>query len=127
MRDLVDRVSAATGLEPDTAQKAVGMVLNFVQSHVPPEQSAIIFDRVPGAREAAAGAAAEEGGGILDGLMNAPATGISGLATQLTSIGLGMSQMQTLGREMFAYLRANAGESVVDEIAAAIPGLAQFI
>jgi hypothetical protein len=118
MEELIERVSAATGLEPDTAHKAVGMVLNFVQKQLPPEQSAALFDKLPGAREAAAGAAADdpEGGSSL-----------MELANQLMTTGLGMGDMQTLGREMFAYLRQQIGEDAVGELGAAIPGLQQFM
>jgi hypothetical protein len=118
MEELVQRVSAATGLEPETAHKAIGMVLNFMQKQITPEQSAAVLDKVPGAREAATGAAAEsEGGGF----------GLMGLANDLTSAGLGMGQMQILGREMFAFLRQHAGEDAVGELAASIPGLHQFM
>lgn len=118
MEELVQRVSAATGLEPDTAHKAIGMVLNFVQKQVSPEQSAAVFDKVRGAREAAAGAAADdpEGSGSL-----------MGLANQLMTTGLGMGDMQTLGHEMFAYLRERAGEDAVGDLGASIPGLQQFM
>ena len=128
MEELVQRVSTATGLEPETAHKAIGIVLNFMQKQITPEQSAAVLDKVPGAREAATGAAAEEeGGGVISGLMSTPAAGLMGLANQLTSAGLGMSQMQILGREMFAFLRQHAGEDAVGELAAAIPGLHQFM
>lgn len=128
MEELVQRVSTATGLEPETAHKAIGIVLNFVQKQVTPEQAAAVLDKVPGAREAAAAAAAEEeGGGIIAGLMSTPDAGLMGLANQLTGAGLGMSQMQTLGREMFAYLREHAGEDAVGELGASIPGLHQFM
>lgn len=128
MEELVQRVSAATGLEPEAGRKAVGMVLNFLQKQTTPEQSAAVFDKVPGAREAATGAASEdEGSGVVTGLASAPGGGLMGLANQLASAGLGMSQMQSLGREMFAYLRQHAGEDAVGELGASIPGLHQFM
>ena len=126
MEELVQRVSAATGLEPEAAHKAIGVVLNFMQKQITPEQSAAVLDKVPGAREAATGAAAEEESGSVSGL-STPGAGRLGLANQLTSAGLGMSQMQILGREMFAFLRQHAGEDAVGELAASIPGLHQFM
>lgn len=128
MEELVQRVSTATGLEPETARKALGMVLNFVQSQVTPEQSAAVLDKVPGAREAAAGAAAEQDAtGGMSGAASPPGAGLMGLANQLASAGLGMGEMQSLGREMFAYLREHVGEDKVGELAGAIPGLHQFM
>jgi hypothetical protein len=49
-----------------------------------------------------------------------------GLASQLSGIGLGMGEMQTVGREVFAYAREHAGEDAVGAIAGSIPGLGQF-
>ena len=124
MKDLVDRVSTATGLEPETAQKAIGIVFNFIQQQLPPDRVQAVMASVPGAREAATGAATDEDAG---GLMGADGGGLMGLANQLSSEGLGMAEMQSLGREMFAYLRQHAGDEVVGEIAASTPGLAQFM
>jgi len=45
----------------------------------------------------------------------------------LMGLGLDMSQIQSLGHAMFAYLRENVGDELVGEISAAIPGLSQFI
>ncbi len=118
MQELVDRVSAATGLEPDTAHKAIGIVLGFIQKEVPPEDSAAVLDKIPGARQAAAVAAAETDGS---------ASGLMGLANQLTTAGLDMGDMQTLGHEMFAYLRETVGEDAVGQLAGAVPGLSQFM
>jgi hypothetical protein len=38
-----------------------------------------------------------------------------------------MDQIQTVGKEVFAYAREVAGDQTVGEIAASIPGLSQFI
>jgi hypothetical protein len=120
MDELVDRVSQTTGLEPETARSAIGIVLHFIERHLSSDESAALFAHVPGAREAATGASSEDqesasGGGLMD------------LANQLGTEGLGMAEMQGLGREMFAFLRDKAGEDVVGTIARAIPGLHQFM
>jgi len=49
------------------------------------------------------------------------------LGSQLMGLGLGMGQIQTIGKEVFGYAREVAGDDVVGEITAAIPGLSQFI
>ena len=122
MEDLVRDISAAAGLEPDTARKAIGIVLDFIQKSVSPEQSAAVIDKVPGGREAAAAAAEDEaeGGGTA-------APGLMGLANRLMSEGVGMGDMQALGHVMFGYLRRHAGDDTVGELAGAIPGLGQFM
>ena len=53
--------------------------------------------------------------------------GLMGLAGRLTGLGLGMGEMQTIGRQLFAYAREKAGDERVGQIVAAIPGLGQFL
>jgi hypothetical protein len=66
-------------------------------------------------------------GGLLSGLAGAIGGGIMGLAAQLFSLGLGMSEMQTIGKEVFAFAREKVGEERLGQIVAAIPGLSQFL
>jgi len=42
-------------------------------------------------------------------------------------LGLSMDQMQTAGKQVFAYAREVAGDQTVGEISASVPGLSQFI
>jgi hypothetical protein len=53
--------------------------------------------------------------------------GLMALGGDLMNLGLGMDQVQTLGKQVFSYAREKAGDEVVGEISAAIPGLSQFI
>jgi hypothetical protein len=53
--------------------------------------------------------------------------GIMGVGTKLMAAGLGMSQMQSVTKEIIAYAREKAGEDAVGEIVGSIPGLGQFI
>ncbi len=122
MQDLVDHVSAATGLEPETARKAIGIVLDFVQKNVPSDTSAAVIDGVPGARMAAAAAAedeAEGGGTAIPGLM--------GLADRLMAEGIGMGSLQSFGRALFEGLRRAVGGGPVEAVATAIPELRQVM
>lgn len=118
MQDLIDHVSTEAGLEPATARKAIGIVLDFVQKNVPPDTSAAVIDRVPGARAAASAAAEDEaeGGGFAT-------PGLMGLADRLMAEGVGMGAMQSLGRAMFEGLRRHVGDGPVDDVAKAIPEL----
>jgi hypothetical protein len=38
-----------------------------------------------------------------------------------------MGEMQIIGRQVFAYVREKAGDELVGQVAAAIPGLTQFL
>lgn len=120
MEDLIDRIAADAGVEPEIAKKAVGMILLFLRSEGPKDEIQSLFAAVPGAAEAADEAANENGSGAFTG-------GLMGLAGQLTGLGLGMGEMQTFGREVFVYVREKAGDELVGEIVSAIPGLRQFL
>ena len=125
MEDLIARIAAAAGVEPEIAKKSVEMILAFIRKEGPEAEVDALFAAVPGAAEAAD--AGSSGGGALSGLIGAMGGGVMGLAGRLTSLGLGMSEMQTIGREVFAYVREKAGDELVGQVAAAIPGLAQFL
>lgn len=125
MEELIGRVCRAANIEPEVARKAIGIILSFLQKEGPPAEVKKVLDAVPGSREAASGAATEESGsGLMGGLMGG---GLMAVAGQLTGIGLGMGEMQTVGREIFAFAREKAGEDTVGQIAGAIPGLHQFV
>jgi hypothetical protein len=122
MQDLIARVATASGLEPDIAEQAIGKILAFLQKEGPAEDVARVLAAIPGAADLAE---AHAGGG--GGLMGMLGGGLMGLAGQLSGLGLGMGDMQTVGHEIFAIAREQAGEDAVGEIASAIPGLSQFI
>ena len=130
MEELIQRVAAAAGIAPDVAQKAVGIILGFLKKEGPPEDVAQLLAAIPGS-EAAADAAAGGGGGggLMGGLagMMGGGGGLMGLASQLTGAGLGMGEMQSVGKELFSYAKEKAGEDVVGSIAGSIPGLGQFV
>jgi hypothetical protein len=118
MDELIARISASAGIEREVALKAVGLVFAFLRKEGPASEVDALFATLPGAAEAAA--AAEPGSsGLFGGLM--------GLAGRLGALGLGMGEMQAVGKEVFAYVREKAGDERIGQVAAAIPGLAQFI
>ncbi len=128
MDELIARVAAAAGIEPDVATKAINIILAFLQKEGPPEEVNALFAEIPGAAEAAAAGATEGSGGVIGGLMSMMGGGgIMGVAGKLTAIGLGMGEMQAVGKAVFGYVREKAGDERVGQVAAAIPGLSQFL
>ena len=123
MQDLIARVATASGLEPDIAEQAIGKILAFLQKEGPAEDVARVLAAIPGAADLAEAHAGGGGGGLM-GMLGG---GLMGLAGQLSGLGLGMGEMQSVGHEIFAIAREQAGEDAVGEIAASIPGLSQFI
>jgi hypothetical protein len=124
MEELVQRVSAAAGVDAETATKAIGLVLAFLKKEGPQLQIGQLIAALPGADELIASTASTSGGGIM-GIIGGG--GLMALAGQLTAAGLDMGQMQAVGKELFAYAREKAGDDVVGEIAASVPGLRQFV
>ena len=130
MEEIISRVAAAAGIDNDTAKNAVAEILAFVKKEAPEGPVGEMLAKIPGGEALAASVAGEGGGGglmgALGGLMGGGG-GLMALAGKLTGLGLGMGEMQSVGKEVFAYAREKAGEDVVGQIAGSIPGLSQFI
>jgi hypothetical protein len=135
MENLIARVATAAELSPDVARNAVALIGDFIQREAPEEAVAELFEKAPEFPSIIASSKQTGGegmGGGLKGLMGVASGAMGGgglmaLGSELLSLGLGMEQIQTLGKEVFAYAREKAGDQVVGEISASIPGLSQFI
>ncbi len=122
MQDIIDRIANAAGIDPATATQAVGAILAFLQKEGPAEEVGRVLQSIPGASELAAQHADGAGGGLM-GMFGG---GLMALAGKLSGLGLGMGEMQSVGRELFDVARERAGEDTVGQIAGSIPGLGQF-
>ena len=134
MDNLIASVAAETGLAPDVARKAVALMLDFLKREAPADSVNALFDKAPDLRAVAATASTggEGMGGTMRGLMGTGGGamgggGIMALGGDLMNLGLGMGQIQTIGKKVFAYAREKGGDELVGEISEAIPGLSQFI
>ena len=127
MDELLDRVTRATGLESSVATKAIGIILAFLRKEGPPDAVQRLLSAMPGSGPALA--QAEDGGAAqgLAGAVGGMGGGVMALGTQLMGAGVSVSQMQPLGRELFAYGREKAGEDVMGSIVGSISGLGQFV
>lgn len=129
MNELVSRIADKVGIEPDVAEKAVGMMLGFLQREADDGPIAKMIESIPGATDLVARFnGAGESKGLLGGLMSAiGGGGIMGLGQQLMAEGLGMGEITTLAKETMAVAREYAGDEVVDNVIASVPGLSQFV
>ncbi|MCA0406581.1 MAG: hypothetical protein LCH39_10570 [Proteobacteria bacterium] len=130
MQDLINTIADKVGLDPALAEKAVGMIIAFLQKNGPEGAVSAMMENLPGAAElAAANAPAEGGGGLLGGLMGMMGGGgsVMALGQQLMSEGVSMGQIGDLSKEVFAYAKDKVGEEKMGEIVASIPGLSQFV
>ena len=135
MENLIARVATAANISPDVARKAVALIGDFLQREAPQSVVKELFDKAPAFSAIIASSAKTGGEGMganLKGLMGVAAGSMGGgglmaLGSELLGLGLDMEQIQTIGKEVFAYAREVAGDEVVGEISASIPGLSQFI
>lgn len=124
MRELSRRVSAAAGIEPETAHKAIGIFLHYMERRLAPQLRADLYEAIPGGHEAAAIAAAEEedSGGSFAG----PDGQRMDLVAQLETAGLGQDAIAVLGREILNWLEEKLGPDRATALASAVPGLNRF-
>jgi hypothetical protein len=111
------------------AEKAIGMMLGFLQREADDGAVARMIEAIPGATELVAQFNGEGsgGGGLLGGLMASFGGGVMALGQQLMAQGLGMGEITALAKETMAVAREHAGDEVVDTVIASVPGLSQFV
>jgi len=122
MEELVSRIVANVGIEAPVAERAVGIILDFLATEGPPDKVQMMIARLPGGANAIEEARAGAGGGMF-GAMG----GIMGVGSRLMSAGLGMGEIQSVTHEIIAYAREKAGDEDLNAIVEAIPGLSQYI
>ena len=131
MQDLIDRIVTAAGVTPEKAAKALGIVLNLIQTQGNQNKVGELMDKLPGARalvqQHGGDGAGHGGGGLLGmlagGMMGGPLAAIS----KLSAAGLSMDQIKALGTTTLDYAKEKAGPELVKEVAGAIPGLSGYV
>ena len=92
MEELVSRLVATVGVDRGAAEKAVGIILDFLRKEGPPEKVQSLIDKIPGV-EALLAQQSESAGMFSMG-------GIMGAGAKMMSAGLTMSQVQGVTREI---------------------------
>ena len=123
MNELVQQVADQVGLDAGTAEKAIGMMLAFLKKEADAGAIDKMLAAIPGAADLAS---AQEGGGggLLGNLLGG---GIMGLGQQLMGAGLGMGEITGLAKATIQIARQYAGDEIVDQVVASVPGLGQFV
>jgi hypothetical protein len=119
MDELITRLVANVGIDRSAAEKAVGVILDFLVKEGPADKVQPLLAKLPGAVSFLTNSADARDGGFMDGMM--------GAGMRMMSAGLSMSEAQDAARTMLTYAREKAGDEVIGEVGAAIPGLAQFV
>jgi hypothetical protein len=128
MHVLVDRITERTGLDPEKAQPAVGIMLNFIAKNSSKEEVEALLEAFPAAEGFLAIDEATENKGLLGGLaskMNA-SVGVLAALNEMTSLGLSVEEIQQVAKETIQYTREKVGPEMTDEIVARVPGLAEI-
>ncbi len=152
MEELIGRITDAVGIDEQTAQTAIGVILGFLNKEGPDDAMSQLVEAIPGADafianlteggdDASGGLAGALGGlmggssgggglgglaGAVGGLMGGQTGGLMSAASELMSAGLDMGQIQGVTQEVVGFAREKAGDEVVGQIIAQIPGMDQF-
>lgn len=152
MEELIGRITDAVGIDEQTAQTAIGVILGFLNKEGPDDAMSQLVEAIPGADafianlaeggdDAGGGLAGALGGlmggsggggglgglaGAVGGLMGGQTGGLMSAANELMSAGLDMGQIQGVTQEVVGFAREKAGDEVVGQIIAQIPGMDQF-
>jgi hypothetical protein len=121
MDELIGRLVANVGVDRAAAEKAVGIILQFLVQEGPADKVKNLIDKLPGADATMKAAPADSGSGGIFG------SGVMAAGTRMMAVGLSMGQVQAVTRETIGYAREKVGEDAVGEIVGAIPGLGQFV
>ncbi len=122
MDELIARLVADVGIDRSAAEKAVGIILDFLVKEGPADKVQPLMAKLPGA-EALRAKTDGESSGPLGGSIG----GVMGAGMRMMSAGLSMGEVQDVARAVLAYAREKAGDKAISEVGAAIPGLAQFV
>jgi hypothetical protein len=114
MDDLIAEITTQNGLGRPTVEKALGIIISFLEREGPTGKVTPMIDELPGARALAA-ANGSKGGGLF------------AVFGELSAAGLGLGEIQAIARAFVAYAKARLGESEVDTVIRAMPGAGQFI
>jgi hypothetical protein len=120
MDELIGRLASKAGIDSAVAEKTVGIILNFLRSEGPSDKVQALIDQIPGAEAAIA---ASNNNGTISRLMGG---GLMAVGTRLMGLGLGMSEIQSIARELFRFGRDKIGADQMGAIIAGTPGLSQF-
>ncbi|MGY8682044.1 DUF2267 domain-containing protein [Bradyrhizobium sp. UFLA05-153] len=120
MDELIGRLATNAGIDSAVAEKTIGIILGFLRNEGPSDGVQALIDHIPGAEAAIA---ASQSGGGLSRLMGG---GLMAVGTRLMGLGLGMSDIQKIARELFRFGRDKIGADQMGKIIAGTPGLGQF-
>ncbi|WP_024517439.1 hypothetical protein [Bradyrhizobium sp. Tv2a-2] len=119
MDELIGQLAAKAGIDRSVAEKTVGIILGFLRSTRPSDKVQALINQIPGAEAAIA---ASNGGGLARLMGNS----LMAVGTKLIGLGLSITEIQTVVRELLRFGHDIIGADQMGEIIAGTPGLSQF-
>ena len=120
MDELIGQLASKAGIDGAVAEKTIGIILGFLRNEGPSDKVQALIDQIPGAEAAIAASSSNSGFSRLMG------GGLMALGTRLLAIGLVMSEIQSVARELLRFGRDKIGADHMCEIISGTPGLSQF-
>jgi hypothetical protein len=129
MKELIDTITAQTGLTVDRAEKAIGILLNLLATQGDKAKVEELFAAMPGAAELAKthGGDGAAGGGLLGMLAGGMMGGPLAMISKLSAAGLSTDQIKTVAVLTLDHAKAKAGPERVRAAAANIPGVGSYL
>ncbi|NEW87516.1 DUF2267 domain-containing protein [Rhodopseudomonas sp. WA056] len=122
MDELIERLADKAGLDKSVAGKTIGIILAFLRNEGPQQPVQALIDSIPGAE-----AAIEAAGSSRSGLSRLiGGSGVMAMGTKLLGLGLSISDIKTIARELFKVGRDKIGAEQMAAIVDGTPGLRQF-
>jgi hypothetical protein len=121
MDELIGRLAAKAGIDDVVAETSVGVILDFLRNEGPADQVQALIDTISGA-EAAIKTSQDN-----SGLLKLMGGGLMAVGTRLMALGLGMTEIRNIARELFTFGRDKIGAEQMSEIITGTPGLRQFV
>ncbi len=131
LQQTIDQVATNAGIDPSTAEHAVGTILSVISQELDPKTSASVFSRLPDAARLAQAHPLQNQNSIFGTIAgtvlgNRGSVLAAGLV-ELQGLGLTEAQLQNIGSGLRKYAEDNGGATVVREIASAVPGLSAYL
>ena len=132
---LVSQVASRLGIDPRTANQAVGKVLSFIQGQLGDSQFSQVLGSISGAEAMAQQSdAAPASGGMLGGLTQMAGSLLGGdagdsleLAGTLKGLGLDQAQIANLAATVADVVQQHVGDSALATIKEKIPALSGLL
>ena len=116
MDELIDRLATKAGIDNIVAEKSIGIRPGFIRGAGPSDKVQARSDNIPGSEAAIAA-------GNPGRLMG---NGLTAVGARLMALGLGISEIESMARELFKFCRDKVGADHMGEIIGETLGLSQF-